>query len=137
MRDLKFRYLYGIKDKPETYFYQIFTLDQIEGGDQFEVLSDMPMYRDHRVLARDQFIGLLDKNGKSIFEGDVLEIDDPEDKSTFEVVWQFSGWRKKFTDWPSDLPNYNAIDDLDIEVYAVIGNKWENPELLSTIEEEK
>ena len=76
-----------------------------------------------------QYTGLTDKNGKKIFEGDILEGDlddnlDPGAKWRSVVVWGKFGWNCK--GGHVSLP----IDESDIEEGEVIGNIHDNPELM-------
>lgn len=76
-----------------------------------------------------QYTGLTDKNGKKIFEGDILsgQLDDlfPTEESIYEVVWHDYGWH---------IRNNSGIDTADKEwirqYFKVIGNIYDNPELL-------
>ena len=77
-----------------------------------------------------QFTGLLDKNGKEIYEGDVLYVRDywsgehPVDKVIGEVFFQEGAF------W---MENAKCLVG-DIFAYAeVIGNVWENTELLKNV----
>ena len=76
-----------------------------------------------------QFTGLHDKNGKPIYEGDILQIDDPGDKSRFNVVFHRGAFKKKYT-----VEGETFLADLDDgmleEWWVIIGNIYENPELL-------
>ncbi len=72
-----------------------------------------------------QFTGLLDKNGKEIYEGDVVEWGQPygdgmERRMVHEVQWIENGFWLRMENGENYLPN---------EIY-VIGNIYENPELL-------
>ena len=81
-----------------------------------------------------QYTGLKDKNGVKIFEGDVLEGDlydilDPGAKWKSEVVWGKFGWMCKGR---QTLP----MDEYDIREGEVIGNIYDNPELMEDKENE-
>lgn len=72
-----------------------------------------------------QFTGLRDENGKEIYEGDILDFDEREWGGRFkpEVVWM----KNIIGDW-----NYcGSLSDVK-EWRRVIGNIYENPELLKS-----
>jgi uncharacterized phage protein (TIGR01671 family) len=74
-----------------------------------------------------QFTGLTDKNGKKIFEGDILKIE--SDK--LMVV----GWSKKFASFILDHDGWFFShwfgESCDPESCEIIGNIHDNPELLT------
>ena len=76
-----------------------------------------------------QYTGLTDKNGKKIWEGDILEghLDDkfPEDVTREKVIWHESGWK---TEEPGCV-NKEYLDEFDAENFEVVGNVFDNPEL--------
>lgn len=77
-----------------------------------------------------QYTGLIDKNGKKIFEGDIISIPFEEDVVYYENAevyfdTEHCGWYVRYFDDESfSLWEY---DDCDI---TVIGNIHDNPELL-------
>lgn len=71
----------------------------------------------------EQYTGLKDKNGKEIYEGDILQIDD-HILGDFEVLWHNLGWVIKRSIGFETLSVHKSED------IVVIGNIHENPELL-------
>ena len=73
-----------------------------------------------------QSTGLKDKNSELIYEGDIVKIfhvsGTMQGKYFFDVM-KWNGLRCRF-----ETEHYGIIDDDD--VYEVIGNIYENPELL-------
>lgn len=75
-----------------------------------------------------QFIGLKDKNGKEIYEGDICKCTNRIKNEIFKVAWWLNGC--EFTGYFNDktaesLMKIHAFNDIEI-----IGNIYENPEYL-------
>lgn len=79
-----------------------------------------------------QFTGLKDKNGKEIYEGDiVLQWDGIKGEITFEKYVTDNGANEDMLGWVLSTPEKNyAFDPQTSTAYEIIGNVWENPELL-------
>ena len=77
-----------------------------------------------------QFTGLCDKIGKRIWENDILmaHLDEsyPEDVTYETVEWGVAGWVGRET----GSTDREYIDKFDLEHYEVVGNIFDNKELL-------
>lgn len=113
MREIKFRaWTEDLHGKGMTYGWGCYTDDNskqwlITDGDRIRATELM------------QYTGLKDKNGKEIYEGDILQHSNDKD-------WRFPMvWREKSTE-PFSLSYYDESED-----FEVVGNIWETPELIS------
>ena len=77
-----------------------------------------------------QFTGLTDKNGKRIWENDILmaHLDEsyPEDTTYETVEWGVAGW----VTHEANSADRQYLDEFDLEHFEVVGNIFDNKELL-------
>ena len=79
-----------------------------------------------------QCTGLKDKNGKLIWENDImvayLDEDYPEDETYIRIMWRENG----FCSIENGSEDITPIDKFDREHFEVCGNIFDNPELLES-----
>ena len=145
MRELKFRAydkvkncMYYSDNLPDMFFFGHDRKDKMYLSKAVWDEDDETYYSDTISTDVMQFTGLYDADGKEIYEGDILQIKNRfvmwsrtngqivEDVNVV-VEWSGSGFR------PRRLGNTRTWI-LDMSQYEVVGNIYENPELLEDIE---
>ena len=80
-----------------------------------------------------QYTGLTDKNGKKIFEGDILQIYEGSEDDGYKIREVYSYRGVLCVDYETSEWDFNALAFLDSDnvfTFEVIGNIYDNPELL-------
>lgn len=138
MKEIKFR----AWDSEEKVMWQTLTLAElIEGGwefstDPYEFTLPQKDYlwSQHDKTIWMQYTGLKDENGKEIYEGDVLGCVSNDDwrrsyyNAKIQVIYNDS--KARFEGDRSAKFSHKDIPDILRKEFAVIGNIYENPELL-------
>lgn len=122
MREIKLRIrLESLIDKKKLTIYSELNNDQ-------NGLLQHPIELDKwKILSIDEYIDLKDKNGKEIYEGDILrdESGNVYDPVSYNVYWK--QYDIEYTNWAGT----KAIGQkTQTDLCEVIGNIHENPELL-------
>ena len=124
MREIKFR---ACNKKDKCWLNPRQIMINLFGDRIISTLGDL----DKEDLKLMQFTGLKDKNGKEIYEGDILEADSsyhvwgrPKDNSFIGIV-EFQSKKGYFCSF--NKTTRNDIDEVHIKV---IGNIYENKDLL-------
>lgn len=76
-----------------------------------------------------QFTGLYDKDGKEIYEGDILRMDYPE--WDYVVFWEDSRLKWAYRKIGETQSYSLCMSPLELSHYEVIGDIHENPELIT------
>ena len=91
--------------------------------DEDSVAGDWIVNNDIHLM---QSTGLKDKNGKEIFEGDILK----SNKYITSVFYERGAYCVKFRRTPNTTVIMNVINFIEKYKTKIVGNIYENPELL-------
>lgn len=136
MRELKFRAWF--EEKP-IWCNQMFYSDEEPAGlgDWF---SEVQIEQENVIIM--QYTGLKDKHGKEIYEGNVVKVQDPiETHTSHNSIVYFDSEGARINYHPvhkkidkcfvlRQLSDYLDIREQDNPTCEIIGNIYENPELL-------
>ena len=124
MRVIKFRARWSDTKKSIPDFMEQYTVDTLNNT----------LNSEYFII--EQFTGLYDKNGKEIYEGDILATGnhDPEydlwkQSDHGYTVVQYKDFGFTFSNWQLELDRNNE-SVYSVEFVEVIGNIFENPEKL-------
>lgn len=136
MRDIKFR-VYNPRDN--KVHYDITGFEYIDNGNMTGVFIDGDFFLKEEVELM-QYTGLKDKNGKEIYEGDIVKFKHRD--ITIMASVKYGEWQESKCD-EYDCSHYgyyinykwdnyceNTGFDLYEKIVEVVGNIYENPELL-------
>lgn len=98
--------------------WQYFTLLELQQGQAAQFWSQLENWC--------QYTGLLDKNGKEIFEGDIVTIEGIK----HQVKYLPGGYIASNLE-SGNITNFREMPNMEFETVEVISNIYEKPELLT------
>jgi uncharacterized phage protein (TIGR01671 family) len=125
MREIKFRGITGTTEGKKWAYGYLYKIKSFFSEDYQYFIKNEHLQEtsvDEETIG--QYTGLKDKNGKEIYEGDIIYVI-PEDETAF-ILWdkETAKYIIQFKGWCADFDNYYGKE------LEVIGNIYDNPELL-------
>ena len=107
---------------------EIIDVDEIHWFDgELDIIGDyITFVRKADEIELMQSTGLKDKNGKEIFEGDILK----SNKYITSVFYERGAYCVKFSRTPNTTVTMNVISFIEKYKTSIVGNIYENQELL-------
>lgn len=129
MRELKFR----AWSNEHNRYCDLVKMD--EDDRWYGYIYTCAIYLTTKDIVLEQYTGLKDKNGREIYEGDIV---DYVGECTCVIQYEDEGARFIHRDISDDFPfGFNGLEEYNGKLFEVIGNIHENPELLKGGEEWK
>ena len=126
----EWQYGYLIEDNGQAFIIN----EVIEANEQYITIGSWDPVKPNTVS---QSTGLHDKNGKEIFEGDIITngeaVVDVKSHPTLGFYTTVNGVERFFGDNTSIRDFNNDVEDFS-DVTEILGNIYENPELLEATE---
>lgn len=122
MKELEFREIKFRAFDTENKTWTFVTLGDLICGACTEK-GDKPLSGAKKVW--EQYTGLKDRDGKEIYEGDILRL---YDRFVSVITWDTAA--ASFQWFATDGDGYCRLSELDKDYYEIIGNIHENGELL-------
>lgn len=126
-RELKFRYV--LERNNELKLLDISLIDCEIESSNFERFRQLTVYEGWSIIDTVQYIELRDKNGKEIYEGDILRDD-------YGRILLVEWYKSRFSFKAITKTNFFRAQDINqwfvpwIALPEIIGNIYENPELM-------
>ena len=133
MREYKFR-VWDTENKEMLKVQELDFEDTFYGG-RLSIRTDQYNdYFDIEDMILMQYTGLKDKNGKEIYEGDIVKVFTSKKWRIGKIIYEYSGFTIDVTNNKELEYGRTGIIESLIEV---IGNIYDNPKLLEEGEEER
>ena len=145
MREIKFRIwekkqrvmeFFGPKWSLGDEYYVLGFLFEGEEEKIFECTSDAYDSKDEDIVLM-QYTGLKDKNGREIYEGDILTIQE-DSECRPDRKWSPNVGKRCFVIYDDEMPGFRGHGNFLFQylipfngiIFEIIGNIYENPDLL-------
>lgn len=118
-------------DKISKKMFPVMMIDFGQSYVMIEEINGLWCERDFDEIELMRFTGLKDKNGREIYEGDIVRYECCPEIYVEEVIYDNKHCNFGTIDKDGETFSFGAlISDIHVGCFEVIGNIYENPELL-------